>query len=150
MYGNISQKEVFQSLVVPAFHLISRIASLIGLALLYGRVNLSYNLRLILRFPSLPLWRLHAHLGVSYTILSTQWVQEGSGIPSRILAHEKCGITIRTVRLLRILTDLYELRINVDTYGRWNSASQRESWPLRTTSLRHPTDGRLDDDDTTN
>ena len=35
-----------------------------------------------------------------------------------------------------------------DTYGRWNIASQRESWQLRTTRLRHPTDGRHDDDDT--
>ena len=60
-----------------------------------------------------------------------------------------CGITIRTVRLLRILTDLYELRINVDTYGRWNSVSQRGSWQLRTARLRPPTDGRHQDDNST-
>ena len=35
-----------------------------------------------------------------------------------------------------------------DTYGRWNIASQRESWQLRTTRVRHPTDGRHDDVDT--
>ena len=32
-----------------------------------------------------------------------------------------------------------------DTYGRWNIASQRGSWQLRTTRVRHPTDGRHDD-----
>ena len=35
-----------------------------------------------------------------------------------------------------------------DTYGRWNIASQRGSWQLRTTQVRHPTDGRHDDVDT--
>ena len=34
-----------------------------------------------------------------------------------------------------------------DTYGRWNIASQRGSWQLRTRRLRHPTNGRHDDDD---
>ena len=34
-----------------------------------------------------------------------------------------------------------------DTYGRWNIASQRGSWQLRTTRVRHSTDGRHDDDD---
>ena len=35
-----------------------------------------------------------------------------------------------------------------DTYGCWNIASQRGSWQLRTTRVRHPTDGRHDDGDT--
>ena len=35
-----------------------------------------------------------------------------------------------------------------DTYGRWNIASQRGSWQLRTTRVRYPTDGRHDDVDT--
>ena len=36
----------------------------------------------------------------------------------------------------------------LDTYGRWNTASERGSWQVRTTRLRHPNDGRHDDDDT--
>ena len=34
-----------------------------------------------------------------------------------------------------------------ETYGRWNIASQRGSWQLRTTRVRHPTDDRHNDDD---
>ena len=60
----------------------------------------------------------------------------------------RCGITIQALRLLRILTDLANYGSTSDTYGRWNIASQRGSWQLRTTRSRHRTDGRHDDDDT--
>ena len=39
-----------------------------------------------------------------------------------------CGISIRTLRLLRILTDLTIYGSTSDTYGRWNIASKRGSW----------------------
>ena len=42
--------------------------------------------------------------------------------------YDMCGISIRALRLLRILTDLTSYRSNSDTYGRWNISSQRGSW----------------------
>ena len=58
------------------------------------------------------------------------------------------GIWIRALRLLRILTDLTNYGSTSDMDGRWNIASRRGFWQLRTTRLRHTTDGRHDDGDT--
>ena len=61
----------------------------------------------------------------------------------RLFARRTCGISIADSTAT---TDTHGS--TSDTYGRWNIASQRGSWQLRTTRVRHPTDGRHDDVDT--
>ena len=70
---------------------------------------------------------------VSLIILLEPWL--------RILL-DACGISIADSTAT---TDTHGS--TSDTYGRWNIASQRGSWQLRTTRVRHPTDDRHDDDD---
>ena len=65
-----------------------------------------------------------------YTSLNNRKKYRGSNARrNRVM----CGIPIRTLRLLRILTGVRNYGSTSDTYGRSNSASQRGSWQLRTT-----------------